>query len=133
MRAYLTCMGADADAELRACDLDLSTGALRTLSQTRDGVTNPLYADIDSGGRFMYVADQVPDCDGTPGGAICAFAINPDGSLRYLNRRPSGGTTPCYVAVSNDGRLRRRQRQRFARTKRWRARRTRGHGETCWL
>ena len=54
----------------------------------------------------MYVADHMPDCNGTLGGAICAYQIEPDsGKLTYLNRRPSRGQTACYIAVSADGKF----------------------------
>lgn len=106
MHTYITCMGGNGNAELRVCHLDCVTGQLQTLSVTNTGVKSPLYADIDAQGRYMYVADHMPDCDGTLGGAICAYQIEPDsGKLNYLNRRPSRGQTPCYIAISADGKF----------------------------
>lgn len=85
---------------------DATNGTLLPVAGTNLGVQNPIYLEIDPSHRFLYVADVVGECDGKPGGAVCAYAIDPStGALRFLNRRSSGGAVPCYITVSATGKF----------------------------
>lgn len=84
---------------------DAASGALAHLAVASEGVHSPLQARPDRAGRFLYVADNVPECDGTEGGAVAAYAVDRGtGGLTFLNRRPAGGAVPCYVSFAADGR-----------------------------
>jgi len=72
-----------------------ATGGLQT---TATLVVHP------RGGR-LYATTLLPDAKGQPGGAIAAFSIDPrNGDLKEIDRRASGGTGPCYLAIDGDGR-----------------------------
>lgn len=46
----------------------------------------------------LYTVSEVDD------GAVHALSIAGDGSLRPVSRQPSGGSAPCHLAVTRDGR-----------------------------
>ncbi|NJC74014.1 lactonase family protein [Planosporangium thailandense] len=46
----------------------------------------------------LYAVSELDD------GAVNALAIAADGSLRPLSRQPSGGSAPCHLSVTGDGR-----------------------------
>ena len=83
---------------------DPSTGQLSPLGAPAE-TPNPTFLAIGPDRKHLYAANEVAELDGQPGGAISAFAIDPDtGALTFLNRQPSRGTGPCHVAVDQSGR-----------------------------
>jgi len=85
--------------------LDLTSGALELESKTGQGISCSWIA-IDRGKRFLYAIDEVGEYSGQPGGAVCAFSLDPDtGTLAYLNRQPSNGAGPCYLSFDQTGRF----------------------------
>ena len=86
------------------CRMDLRTGALETLSAT-GGIDNPSFLALDPSRTRLYAVSETTDFDGTNGGGVYAFSIDPaDGMLEALNARPTHGGAPCYVSVTPDGR-----------------------------
>jgi len=84
--------------------VDPASGAMEYQSTAR-GVTNPSFVVVDARRRFLYAVEEVDQFDGQPGGAACAFAIDPDtGDLGLLNRQPTHGTHPCYAGIDHTGR-----------------------------
>ena len=76
---YVTCAIGGDEASLRAFHFEPETGALSELSQASglsDGLTGPIFSACDNRGLFLYVADPVPDVDGSPGGAVVSFKID---------------------------------------------------------
>ncbi|MFT4085130.1 MAG: lactonase family protein [Nocardioides sp.] len=54
-------------------------------------------------GKTLYVAHEVTELDGAPGGGIGAYAVDREtGALRPLGRRRTGGN-PCHAALSPGG------------------------------
>ena len=51
----------------------------------------------------LYAVNELAEIDGTPGGAVTAFAIEPEGDLRHLNTIALGEATPCHCAVDGSG------------------------------
>jgi 6-phosphogluconolactonase len=86
------------------CRLRLSTGELRQVGVTRD-VSNPSYLALDRARRRLYAVNEDTEYEGKPSGAVSAFAVEPAGGLRFLNRQPSMGGAPCYVSVTGAGRF----------------------------
>ncbi len=85
--------------------LDPVTGAL-TPVRTIPGIVNPSFLALAPGGRYLYAANEVPELDGQPGGAVSAFVVDPaTGDLAYLNRQPSHGEDPCHLSVEATGRF----------------------------
>ncbi len=86
------------------CKLNLATGALQSLGVAAR-VDNPSFLALHPSGRFLYCVNEVGDFEGTPAGAVSAFAISAtDGSLRLLNQQSSGGAAPCHIVVDRSGR-----------------------------
>jgi 6-phosphogluconolactonase len=92
-----------ADEGLRIYRWDTAGGTLEWVGAATSGVDNPLA--LATGGpqqRVLYVGDCA--LDSTQGNVVSAHAIDPaTGALALLNRRPSGGTVPVHVTVSDRG------------------------------
>lgn len=84
-------------------EVDLQSGEL-TPRHTVADVANPSYLAFHPNGRFVYTVNEALETDGHPGGGVSAFARDPEtGDLTFLNREPSHGTDPCYIAVAPGG------------------------------
>ena len=59
--------------------------------------TSPSFLALHPSGRFLYAALE------GGGGAVGAFAINPDGTLKKLNEESSKGGGNCHVWVDPQG------------------------------
>src|SRR5690606_40493747 len=53
---------------------------------------------ISPDGRFVYSVSETPD----KGGAVFAYAIQPDNSLKLINQQPSLGRSACHVNINED-------------------------------
>ncbi|MEQ1853015.1 MAG: lactonase family protein [Chthoniobacteraceae bacterium] len=77
--------------------LNRETGALK-LEGLAAEAKNPSFLALHPNGKFLYaVAEQ-------EGGAVAAYAIGKDGSLRKLNEESSKGAGNCHVMVDASGR-----------------------------
>jgi 6-phosphogluconolactonase len=77
------------------------SGALKQRSIV-DNITNPSYLALSYDGQYLYAgADtQMPDT-----GSVIAFKVNSGtGKLTFINRQPSEGDNPVYVAVHRSNR-----------------------------
>ena len=83
--------------------LDLTSGEMELVGLTRD-VPNPSYLTFDPSRRFLYAVNELKEFEGTPTGAVSAFAVDPgSGELTLLNRKPTHGTDPCHLQVHRTG------------------------------
>ena len=83
--------------------MDSATGNL-TLTHSVSDITNPSFLTLDPTQRYLYAVSEVEETDGTTGGAVCAYAVDPaTGALTFLNRQRSHGTSPCHVTVDKTG------------------------------
>lgn len=102
----VTCFAQEGGPGLVVYRADTARPDYERIGEVSEGVTSPLHATSDATHTFLYVSDNVEECDGTRGGAVAAYGINArTGTLDYLNRKPSRGEVPCYVSVSADGRF----------------------------
>jgi 6-phosphogluconolactonase len=84
--------------------VDPASGALTHLHTAAD-VPNPSFLALGPDGRSLYAVNETLEIDGHPGGAVSAFARDPQsGALTYLNREASHGTDPCHLSVAGGGR-----------------------------
>src|SRR6185436_8739981 len=59
---------------------------------------------LDLDRRLLFAVSEVASFEGKPGGAVSAYAIEPAGTLKLLDRRPSMGSNPCHLALDKEGR-----------------------------
>lgn len=83
-------------------DLNTKTGALGNLRVAGEAV-NPSFLAIHPNGKWLYAVSEVESFQESRWGAVVAFDINPDGTLRRKNAQPSGGAAPCYLVVDRGG------------------------------
>jgi 6-phosphogluconolactonase len=87
------------DKNIHVGKLDTSTGALTDVRQAAE-LPAPSFICIAPNHHFLYAVSEGRTAEKS---GISAFAIGPDGALTLLNRQPSGGAGPCYVAVDPEG------------------------------
>jgi 6-phosphogluconolactonase len=83
-------------------ELDLASGKLSAPRLAAETV-NPSFVAIHPSHRFLYAVDEIEDFQGKKTGAVSAFAIEKDGTLKFLNRQPSKGANPCHIVVDGKG------------------------------
>lgn len=72
-----------------------------TLISVAKGVQNPSYLAISPDQKFVYAVNEN---DGENGGDISAFAFDKaKGELKFLNKQPSQGDNPAFVAIDSTG------------------------------
>lgn len=64
---------------------------------------NPSFLSIHPSARFLYSVNEI--WGGEKEGTVSAFAIQPDGSLQFLNKQPSKGVGPCHLTVDKTGKF----------------------------
>jgi 6-phosphogluconolactonase len=85
---------------IEAFRLDPASGALAPLCRAAE-IEHPSFLAIAPNHRFLYAVSEGADAAAS---GVSAFAIDAAaGKLRLLNRQPSGGSGPCYVAVDACG------------------------------
>ena len=82
---------------------DTDTAEL-TLINITEGVDNPSFLAVSGNAERLYAVNELKEYDGKPTGAVSAFRIEADGSLKMINRMAAGGTDPCHLVISPDGR-----------------------------
>ena len=78
--------------------LDPVTGALGPLTLAVEAA-NPEFLAITPDGHYLYASLRVPNRE-----TVAAYAVNPDGTLTFLNEQPTGQHDGCHVSLSRDGR-----------------------------
>jgi 6-phosphogluconolactonase len=76
--------------------LDTKTGELKLLGLAGEA-KNPSFLAVHPNGKFLYAAIE------DSGGAVGAFAVEKDGSLRHLNNESSKGGGNCHVSIDPTG------------------------------
>jgi 6-phosphogluconolactonase len=84
--------------------LDLGSGKLEHLS-TAPGTLNPSFVTVDGAKRYLYAVQEVGEYRGQPGGAVNAFAIDPQTyALSPIDEQLTHGAHPCFVGIDHSGR-----------------------------
>src|SRR5690606_7497598 len=89
--------GGDESKGIYLVSRDVETGSLR-FDSLLIKVENPTFQVISPDGRFVYSVSETPD----KGGAVFAYAIQPDNSLKLINQQPSLGRSACHVNINKD-------------------------------
>lgn len=64
-------------------------------------MVSPSWVTIHPNRQFLYAAGESNTY--ANGGAICAFKINPNGSLSKVNSVPPHGSGPCHLGIDSTG------------------------------
>src|SRR6188768_811669 len=83
-------------------DFDPKTGAAGEPVVAAE-TANPTFLAVHPSGKLLYAVGEIGNFDGKKSGAVNAYAIQPDGSLKFLNAQPSGGGGPCHIIVDKEG------------------------------
>lgn len=83
-------------------DFDAKTGVAGEPAVAAE-TASPSFLAVHPGGKFLYAVGEVGTFEGKKTGAVSAFAIQADGSLKLLNAKTSGGTGPCHLNVDPTG------------------------------
>jgi 6-phosphogluconolactonase len=65
----------------------------------------PSFLELDLGRRLLFAVNELDTFQGKPGGAVSAFAVQPDGKLTLLGQRPTLGASPCHLALDGQRRV----------------------------
>ena len=85
------------------CELNLAKGTLTNLRLAAKS-KNPSFLAIHPSGRFLYSVSEIADFEGGKTGGVSSFALDSKtGSLKFLNKKPSGGGGPCHLVVDHKG------------------------------
>ena len=83
-------------------EFDESTGELLERESLPEA-QNASWMALSSDGKRLYAVNELDDYEGTKGGALSAYEVKRDGSLRFLNRLPVMGAAPCHVDCAPKG------------------------------
>ena len=84
--------------------MDSVSGTME-LIRTITGITNPSYLAFDSSCRYLYAVNELKSYQDEPTGTVSAFSVDSKtGQLKFLNKKPTGGTDPCHLTVDKTGR-----------------------------
>lgn len=81
-------------------DFDAATGQVKFISNT-EGIVNPSYLTISPDNKYVYACTETRTENA---GNISSFSFNKEkGTLQFINKQPSGGDNPVYVAEHSSG------------------------------
>lgn len=102
-RVYFGTTGAGEAKGIYVADFDAESGRIENLRLALE-TPKPGFLTISPDAGSLYATSMLATSgDEPPMGAVAAFAIKDDGSLRELGRRESGAG-PCFVALDATGR-----------------------------
>lgn len=85
-------------------EFDGNSGRMEQVA-VAEGIQNPSYLAFGRGSKCLYAVNELKRCDGAVSGALSAYSFDPESlALTFLDKRLSGGTDPCHVAVDPSGR-----------------------------
>jgi len=68
-------------------------------------LSNPSFLAIDEKKRHIYAVNEGKEFQGNYGGGLTDIVFDEQGRMQVLSAFPTGGTDPCHVAVSPDGKF----------------------------
>jgi 6-phosphogluconolactonase len=83
-------------------DLNPADGTLTRRTAIKD-YPSPSSLAIAPNQKFLYAVNEIGNFSGTTNGSVTAFAIQPDGGLKFLNVVSSQGRGPAHLSVDPSG------------------------------
>lgn len=91
-----TYAGADEEG-IFLCALDMDNGSMEIVRGT-DGIANASFLALDAAKDRLYAVSETEE------GEVYAYAVDGEtGELQLLDRKPTHGSAPCYIALTRDG------------------------------
>ncbi|MDR2177027.1 MAG: lactonase family protein [Treponema sp.] len=81
--------------------MNVKTGLIEEIRPAAEA-KNPSFLALSPSGKFLYAVNEL---GGGRGGTVSAYAVREDGTLKFLNRKNSGGADPCHISINRDGTL----------------------------
>ncbi|MDZ4698195.1 MAG: lactonase family protein [Rhodothermales bacterium] len=104
MRIFIGTYTSGASKGIYTGMLDADSGAIADVRLVAEA-EQPSFLAISPDQRFLYAVNELDTFDGSPGGAVSAYAINGrTGELRFLNQQPTRGAHPCHIITDRTGR-----------------------------
>jgi len=70
------------------------------------GADNPSFLAVNTSSRRVFAVNEVESFGGNQSGSVSSFQIDDtSGALRLISQQPSGGTGPCHLKLSPDGKF----------------------------
>jgi 6-phosphogluconolactonase len=85
-----------------AFSMDGDSGVIEDIRLAAEA-KNPSYLALSASGKFLYAVNETGTWEGKPGGAVSAFAVEKDRSLKFLNTKGSKGEGPCHISLHKSG------------------------------
>jgi 6-phosphogluconolactonase len=82
--------------------MDADTGVFEDIRLAAE-IKNPSYLALPPSGKFLYAVNELDKSGGKPFGAVSAFAVEKDRSLKFLNAKSSQGEGPCHISIHRSG------------------------------
>jgi len=86
---------------IHAYTLDMKTGRLDKRAKT-SGVEHPFFLALSPDRKFLY-SIHAKNFGGKDKEQVAAYAVSPDGGLKFLNRQSAEGAAACYLDVDATG------------------------------
>jgi 6-phosphogluconolactonase len=103
MHVYFGTYTGNASKGIYSSEFDPAAGRL-SAPQLAAEVASPAFLALHPNRRFLYAVNEVGTFNGQPGGAVSAFAIQPEtGNLTLLNQESTRGGGPCHLVVDPSG------------------------------
>jgi len=83
-------------------DLNTADGTLTRRTAIKD-YPSPSSLAVSPNQKFLYAVNEISNFSGTTNGSVTAFAIQPDGGLKFLNVVNSQGGGPAHLSVDPSG------------------------------
>jgi 6-phosphogluconolactonase len=94
--------GAGKSKGIYSFTMDGETGIIEEIALAAES-KNPSYLALSPSKKFLYAVNEVGKYEDTPYGAVSAYAVQTDRSLKFLNRKSSEGAGPCHVVIHKGG------------------------------
>ena len=103
MFVYFGTYTGNASKGIYLSEFDAATGRLSAPRLAAE-VVSPAFLALHPDRRFLYAVNEVGSFKGEPGGAVSAFAIQPEtGQLTLINQESTRGDGPCHLTVDPSG------------------------------
>ena len=101
--AFLDDPQAGDDTGIFRVSLELASGSMTVVDEVK-AIPSCQYLNYSLDRRFVYATHYDHAAPSGQGSWVNAFAVDPaSGALRFLNRQPAGGDSPCYVSTDHSG------------------------------